>query len=505
MTRRRATLPQRPAATGWPVTARPRPSVSVSTSVRIALAVFRVALLVLAAAPAARAGTYDPSGGGWDSLGYLRETAREAKVDLQVVEELNLNRLRPRDVLLWIYPPPSIPDGALERFVADGGHLIVADDVGSSDALLGRFGIKKLAANSWRPPQGAGTGLHTVKPTREHFLFFNVREVVTNAPVGFDPGDATPLLSFPAPVAPVNHPEAAPPRPALVVEARRGRGALLAVGDPSIFVDAMLRRFYGDKQFAANVMRLYCGRAPCRVSLLLPWTRVRGTYRSSGGPLGALGALIDAAAERLDHGAEQAERAAARTPWSWALALALAGLLGLAVPLTTARGRRHAVEPLGALAPPDAPPSVRELRAFTAARHEADFRDLAATLVAEVDRLGARGRLGALQGPDATRSVDQSPLGRAARARLRIQREAASLAAPGAPPMGSQRFQRLHGDVALVTRFAASATRQGSARPMTPPAARRPGSASRPAPTTPKETPPETPPETPTSTVGEGP
>jgi len=397
------------------------------------------------------------------------ETAREAKVDLRVVEDLNLDQLRPRDVLLWLYPPPSLPDAALERFVEDGGHLIVADDVGASDALLARFGVKKLPPGAWRPSRwvDGDERLAALKPAQEHFLFFNVHEIVANAPVALDPGEATPLLSFsPAPTAPRSR-GTSPHEPALVVEARRGRGALLAIGDPSIFVNAMLRRFYGDKQFAANVMRLYCGRAPCQVSLLLPWTRVEGTYHSNGGALAALSSLFDTAAEELDRAAARAERAASTPPWSWALALATLGLLALGVPLTAAQGRRHPAEPLRGSPPPAAPPSVREAQALTRARQVADFRDLAAPLVAEIERLRTRGRLASIEEQPLPPKGDGGARDRAARALLRIQQEATSLAKPGAPPMGSQRFQRLHDDVTLVTRFVASAPggRAGSRPP----------------------------------------
>ena len=46
--------------------------------------------------------------------------------------------------------------------------------------------------------------------------------------------------------------------------------------DPSMFINQMLRRFYGNKQFAANVMRLYCEPEACRVKLARPLTTSTG-------------------------------------------------------------------------------------------------------------------------------------------------------------------------------------------------------------------------------------
>jgi hypothetical protein len=65
---------------------------------------------------------------------------------------------------------------------------------------------------------------------------------------------------------------------ALVLEVRLGRGQALVVGDASLFIDDMQRNAYGDKQFAANAMRWFCGAGPCNAKLVSPKTRVVGTY-----------------------------------------------------------------------------------------------------------------------------------------------------------------------------------------------------------------------------------
>jgi hypothetical protein len=174
---------------------------------------------------------------------------------------------------------------------------------------------------------------------------------------------------------------------AWMLEARSAAGRVLAIADSSLFINAMLTRYRGNKQFAANVMRYYCyeGR-PCRVILLANLERVEGTFQASGGdrPGGSpkaadLRGLLGRGLARI--------AAAARSPLMMPLWW-IAVLVGLALPiLLAARLPRP-------LLPPRADDAgvnsvlFETVRAWLA-RPEADYRRPARQLAAQLARLVA--------------------------------------------------------------------------------------------------------------------
>ncbi len=399
-------------------------------------------------------GDYATDSDAWNGLGYLLETAREAKVDVELTAELDLSRLRPSYTLLWLYPTQDLPVDALLDYVEDGGHLIVADDHGRADALFARLGIERrphgpTVHSRWYQGQ---EGLPIAVPDHKHFLFFNVEEVVSNHPAVLS-GAGERVLGF----------DVASER--LVVEVQHGRGAVLAIADPSLFTNEMLRRFYGNKQFAANVMRLYCEQDPCRLRLLGPTTTAQGTYRRGAGPMGGLARTLDEGLETLDETIGALSRKLAERPWAFGVAgvvLLVALALGLVM---LARGRRpHRMPHLSAPAA-GGPPPTEEAVGYAANRAEADFVVLAQTLLERVEHLRARGLLRSLtdEAAGAAGPSDERELARGAL--LRIDREAASLLAPEPPVVTADRFERLYDNVRLVTRWADQRGRGRSSGP----------------------------------------
>lgn len=390
---------------------------------------------------------------GWNGIGYLVATGTEAKVDVQVVETLDFEQLRPDDVLLWLYPTGDLPIDQLLAFIEDGGHLVLADDHGRADPLLAELGIERRPHGPTRHRdwyQGQD-GLPIVKAEGDHFLFFNVEQIVANHPAVLT-GSALPILSF---GGGEEH---------LVVEQVHGRGAVLALSDPSVFVNQMLRRFYGNKQFAANVMRLYCDRDPCRVKLLLPATPSTGSYRPTFGPLGQLPRLFDDAARLVDGALADVSDALAEAPWStlvlWSIFFVALALAAYAL----APGKRPTRTPPLQAGIRGSAPMFDEARGLGTSRTDADFHHLARTLAQEVETLrharwlvpGPNGRtVVASQGRGAS---EASPLSKmASQALLRIDAEAASLQGPEPPMITAERFVRMSDDVNVVLRAVAEA------------------------------------------------
>ena len=404
-----------------------------------------IALWTIAApAPSAPAADYGLDADAWNGVGYLITTAAEARVDLTPVDDLDLAALRTGDVLLWLYPSAPLPDADLLAFVADGGHLVVADDVGASAALLRGAGLERLPA----PPAGHARwfeqqeGFPVLRAHGEHFLFFNVDEIVANHPAALR-GAGTPIVSYDDAAA---H---------LVVERAWGAGTLLAIADASLFINQMLRRFYGNKQFAANVLRLYCRREPCAVRLLLPTSTVHGRYTPGLGRLGPLPRLVEQAAAAVNDVLAALNGSLGAPPVTLALSVALTALIALGGALLLATWRRPAPRPPVASPVPSHAPAVADAIGLASARAEADFSALAATLAEQADRLLASRSLEAWvsghRPPPAGESEESLDLLR--HAELRVKRDTASLRSRQPPLISAERFVRLYDDVHLIARF----------------------------------------------------
>jgi hypothetical protein len=399
-----------------------------------------------AAAPAAADGDYSLDAEAWNGVGYLLATAAEAKVELDAASTLDLGRLRSGSVLLWLAPPADIPVEALLAFVRDGGYLIIADDSGAADGLLAEIGMQRTAGapSSHTDWYQAADGVPLLTPREEHFLFFNVEQVAANYPSALR-GVGTPVLSF------------TDPADALIMERRLGLGAVLAIGDPSIFLNEMLRRFYGNKQFAANALRLYCDMPTCRARLLGPRTRTSGVYRSGVGRLGRLPALIDEAASLLNEFFAAVDRRLAERPIN--ALLVWGGLLGLAVVLATRLRQRRTRIARPALGVPGqvASPVRQEAMGLVLGRGDADFTEPVRVLLEEAGRLAELPAVAALTGdnrgpvdaPEEVRRAEDT----VRNSLLRIQREADSLLRTSPALVSAERFLRLLADVGTVSRY----------------------------------------------------
>lgn len=400
--------------------------------------------------------SYRVSEDSWSGIGYLIQTAEEAKVDLTRVGTLDLTTLRPGDVVVWLYPTADLPVADLAKFVEDGGFLVVADDHGSAKELFQHFGIVRSSAgpSHHRNYHHGQAGLPRLVPdrNRSHFLYFNVNHIVANHPATLSgAGDA--IFSFDTPEgAPAEH---------LVMESARGRGRFMAIADPSLFINDMIGRaeLHGNKQFAANVLRRNCTR-DCRVLLALPTTTTTGSYRARGGPLGELPRVFDEAAALLNENLADVSESLSVAPWSWILVACLA-ILAMVV-LSRALGHlpaRLAGNTLGRDSGLLQSPLVHQAIGMSATRHDADFGHLADTLLTHVHGLEAAGLVPAVPESGNNSGTDLQHM--AGRALLRIQGEAARFRrSADAPTMSSERFLRLYDDVRLVSSYAASTGRR---------------------------------------------
>ena len=379
----------------------------------------------------------------WNGIGYLETTGTEARVVVERPDTLDLSKLRPEQVLFWLYPRDEMPIADLSSFMREGGHLILADDHGAGAAFFERFGLQREAITSASvahesvPFYRDRSHMPIVSAEPGHFLFFNVDEVVANHGVSLS-GAGEVIM----PIGATGQ--------ALIVEVKVGAGALLAVGDPSIFLNAMLRRFYGNKQLAANMMRYFCAGDPCRVTLVAPGTKVVGRYRSGISRFGAFPRIVDEAVTLINDSLARLDARLSRAPGPFLMVLA--SLLLALITLGGLLSRRGGVvTPIRASPMRAVSPQRHDARALVSGGENADFVEPVRTLLQELPEVALRQLL--LRGPRSELAADHRRWKEAKAAVLRIQQEADSVRQAEEGPVGVERFLSLLGDVRDVKRY----------------------------------------------------
>lgn len=234
-------------------------------AVLLALLVFTViALGVAAGTSTASFGTYNPT---WDGTAELRRIASDADAEPRIIENTSAYRdVQPRGtVAVILSPDSSYRDTELQqlrRFIRDGGTLVVAEDFGShgNEILTGidssvRFDTRLLRDEReyHRAPD-----FPVVEPVADHPLVSDVESLTLNHGTVIEPAEATVVVaSSPYGYLDGNRNGAPDPdetlrsRPVVTVE-RMGDGRVIAVGDPSLFINAMLDRG-GNRVFVTNL------------------------------------------------------------------------------------------------------------------------------------------------------------------------------------------------------------------------------------------------------------
>ncbi len=328
---------------------------SLATLATSSILVAVVAICLSTTLSAVERDDFGPEADAWNGLSYLKATAAEANVVLDIRDHLDWSAVDERQVLLVIAPKVGLkPDARaqLERYLAAGGRLILADDFRAGDAWVRPFGIHFAdrpgpvgshdADRRYLPVLDAveEPELADRPPPMNRFLGFDVPHVVLNHPAALI-GNTTAPADW---TLQVRGPYLDGVR-SWMLEARGAAGRVLAIADSSLFINAMLTRYRGNKQFAANVMRYYCyeGR-PCRVVLLANLERVEGVFRAkdAGGPKGTprtddLRGLLERGLARV----ASAARSPLLLPLWW-----FAVLIGLGLPiLMAARAPRPLLPP----------------------------------------------------------------------------------------------------------------------------------------------------------------
>jgi hypothetical protein len=309
----------------------PRSSLRVARFVSALLVMSGLALAAGAGVRVAYAAPLDPEGTDWEGLSEL---VRMAQAELGasrviVAHDLDLGTLSPANALVLVHPTRDLDVDELNVFMEAGGRVVLLDDYGSGDALLGHFGVRRVPLPE-HPAEmlRSNPALAVAHALGSHRAVRDVTRVATNHATGLvDQGLAHLLV-----VRGQDEPDVT-----LAIAGVVGRGRFLAVGDGSIAMNAMLR-YPGNLAFALALVRYAgdtdaadaaapadrAGTAPGKVYLLANDFVLSGGYGRTP-PLRRAVRLIRDAFESLRHGVPPT----AAYVGSLAVALAIVAWTGL--------------------------------------------------------------------------------------------------------------------------------------------------------------------------------
>jgi len=207
---------------------------------------------------------YEVTSSEWSGLANFADLARGLGLGVEARRNLAWDDVEQGDVLFILYPTTRLDPGQLAAFLHSGGSLAIADDFGTGGELLARLGLLREGAvavgdSFYRELPIAPVAL----PTGAHPLTEGVASIVANHPAILpDRGTYNVVFSF-------------GPNQGLVATKQLGRGRIVVISDPSIFINRMLQ-FPGNTQFAVNLLRNLATGDDATVHLLTGDVALRG-------------------------------------------------------------------------------------------------------------------------------------------------------------------------------------------------------------------------------------
>lgn len=206
-----------------------------------------IALYLLA--PAARANPFDLAGSDWEGGADLVRLAQSELGAARVIvtAQIDFGALTPDDGLLVLHPERSLDVDELTRFMRAGGRVVMLDDFGRGESLLANFGLKRLPSPR-KPAEYLRNNpqLPLAEPASAHPVVADVNRVVMNHPTALSHPDLSPVLKI--------RTSGGGEDVTVAVAGAVGQGRFLAVSDPSIVMNSMLR-YSGNKAFARGLVR----------------------------------------------------------------------------------------------------------------------------------------------------------------------------------------------------------------------------------------------------------
>jgi len=210
-------------------------------------------------------GTYNS---GWDGVSELRAVASNADSETMVVRNTTAyDTVQAESAVSFVLSPDSRYSDAeatrVEWFVRRGGTLVVAEDVGThSDPLLERIGADaRFAAARLRDERNQANSptMPIARNSTGNGYAAGVDALALNHGTAVKPGNATVLVNSSSYAYldgngndRLDASETLRQYP-VVTRERHGEGEVIAVGDPSLFINTMLDR-QDNRAFASNLV-----------------------------------------------------------------------------------------------------------------------------------------------------------------------------------------------------------------------------------------------------------
>jgi hypothetical protein len=219
-----------------------------------------VAALVLMFPGRAVAGAFDLNDASWEGCAELLDLAREelGRDRVVVLSTLDWEEIDAGDGILVLHPTKAMDQEEATSFMKAGGRMAILDDYGRGDRLLEHFKIRRrtlpsqplaylrgnpalaIATPAYDTSGGEVLGLH---PT-----VADVKQIVLNHGTGLVHPDLTPVLEVR-----VRGGDSIAIAVAGQIDGPRDKGRLFAMGDPSAFINLMLR-YPGNRAFAVGLV-----------------------------------------------------------------------------------------------------------------------------------------------------------------------------------------------------------------------------------------------------------
>jgi len=299
---------------------------------RACLGALVIAIGVAAPQPASAA-PLDPKGQDWEGYAQLVQMARDELGVSHVLTPtaLDYHKLDRTDGIVLVHPENTLDVDELSAFMRAGGRVILLDDYGTGDALLARFGIRRVPLPQRPLAMLRGNpALAIAEGASAHATVRDVGRVVTNHATGLEHKGLSPVLV----VRGDGEPDVL-----VGVAGAVGQGRLMAIGDSSVLMNSMMR-YPGNHSLAVSTIRYAIeddvwGKRGGKLYVLANDFGQTGSYHGGGADQSQLDdarRAFEEAVETLRHGG---------MPPLAAYLLALAVGLGVIVWTSVRAGRTH--------------------------------------------------------------------------------------------------------------------------------------------------------------------
>jgi hypothetical protein len=266
--------------------------------------------LVLGVSGLAQA-AFDTNDTSWEGGSELFELAKKrlGRDRLEIAATLDYSKLSPKDGIVIMHPEVRLDHGELSAFLRAGGRVAVIDDHGSADKFLASFQIYRVRAplspvRTLRDNPNLAIAEPAVQivagqEQNRHPITQNVDSVVTNHPTALIHPKLTAVLTIAA--------RGEPDATLAVTGIIANRGRLFAMGDPSAFINLMLR-YPGNRKFADGLITYLVepdawGERGGKLYFVANHFQQKGQFGERGGLLSGMGqALADAFSDVHEHG-----------------------------------------------------------------------------------------------------------------------------------------------------------------------------------------------------------